>query len=1046
MKKFFFLMLPLLLSALSFAAFDNGHFNYGRQWAGSLTASDVSNKGLSHIAIWLGDNDKYNEYWEGAMMGVCKQANLTPVIYAYVIAEYDKDQGHTDCDMGNPNHCTNGAETIRKSWGNIIARYKSYAEGIAKDYGTSNPTVWLIEPDFIQYSRSGDSIDTRFSQVGGGIPDDSLAGYYFNSIVSTIKTALPNAKIAVDISPWLNDFIRVWYSKFDKSKVDYLFTSGGRTQGDNARIRGDNNNNLTWSGARSAMGGKPIIADDGYGVGGQSNGDYIEWLNINNLSARVQDGVIGLTIPEPADTLYKFAKRYNISITVQSSSSSTQSSSSMSSSSMSSSSSKVRTVFELTSGNVPQTVTAGDEISPIVYRYENLTKVSAAVLSGLSGTRDSDKKTYTISGRIPEGASDGQYEMQLTVTGPDTNFVVKPVINVKHKPVVTSVEVTSNATQTVTAGDSIKPIVFKYANIKNYSVSKPSGFVVDVDQSAQEITVRGLLDDNLNDQELTVKVDVTGLDNSASASAKITVKHKPAMIAYEVVGGNADRTVTAGEVIEPIVYSYKNVRNFKLSGIPKGLNGVLNQDAKTYTISGTVPDSLTDYEYTYTISMTGIDNDSTATGKITVKHRPALPVFELTSGNADQTVTAGNEIEPIVFKIQNVTEVKASGLPAGLTGVINKSYTTYTIWGTVADSLTAYVYDYRIAVTGVDGNTSAAGKITVVERSSSSVASSSSEKSSSSEESSSSSLESSSSEESSSSVESSSSETPSSSSVVTPPLSSSSASVSSSSAVESSSSEVPPSSSSEIPSSSSVDVSSNSEESSSSEQSSSSEEPVSSSSVEESSSSDANQIVVTGSLNQTVAAGGTFETITFSNVQSFNRDTWNIWFFDFKRSGDVVTVEGSVHVGFPVGKAVETVTVNGQKYEITFVVTAPESSSSVASSSSSAPSSSSVVTPPPSSSSASVSSSSAVESSSSVSPTLVMSRASSPLSMVVAGRTLHVSGANDISVEVFDMQGRPLMAIAHVKGAVNLESLHQGNVVIRLRTGSSTLVRRIVVK
>mgnify|MGYP003482296457 FL=1 len=108
MKKLFYLLLPLLLSALSFAAFDNGKFNYGRQWAGNLTAGDVSDKGLSHIAIWLGDNEKYNEYWEGTMMGVCKEANLTPVIYAYVIAEYDKDQGHTDCDMGNPNHCTNG--------------------------------------------------------------------------------------------------------------------------------------------------------------------------------------------------------------------------------------------------------------------------------------------------------------------------------------------------------------------------------------------------------------------------------------------------------------------------------------------------------------------------------------------------------------------------------------------------------------------------------------------------------------------------------------------------------------------------------------------------------------------------------------------------------------------------------------------------------------------------------------------------------------------------------------------------------------------------
>ena len=209
---------------------------------------------------------------------------------------------------------------------------------------------------------------------------------------------------------------------------------------------------------------------------------------------------------------------------------------------------------------------------------------------------------------------------------------------------------------------------------------------------------------------------------------------------------------------------------------------------------------------------------------------------------------------------------------------------------------------------------------------------------------------------------------------------------------------------------------------------------------------------MTGSLKQTVALGAQFETITFSNVQTFNRDTWNIWFLDFKRAGDVVTLEGSVHVGFPVGTAVEAVTVNGQKYEITFVVVKAESSSSVASSSSFAPSSSSE--PAVSSSSKASSSSVAPESSSSVepesssseSPTLTVSRVSSPLSVNVAGRTLHVAGASDMSVEVFDMQGRPLMGLSHVKGAVGLEQLHQGSYIVRLSAGSNSLVRRIVVK
>ena len=308
MFRLLFSVVFLLLNTVAFAAFDECRFNYGRQWQNSFNENtDFSGKGLSHLAIWIGDNDNYNQYWEGSMVRAAKKNNLTPVFYAYVIAEYDKDQGNQDCDVGSPNHCTNGAETIRNKWSNIISRYRSYAQGVAQDFGTSGTTIWLIEPDFFQYSVSGDNHDTRFNQVGGGIPDADLCGKYFNDIVSTIKSALPNAKIAVDISPWLNDGLVTWYANFDKSKVDYLFSSGGRTQGDQERMRSDNNNLVTWAFASSAMGGKKLIADDGYGVGGASNNDYGDWLNVSNLNNRISDGVIGLTIQEPNDSYYTFA-------------------------------------------------------------------------------------------------------------------------------------------------------------------------------------------------------------------------------------------------------------------------------------------------------------------------------------------------------------------------------------------------------------------------------------------------------------------------------------------------------------------------------------------------------------------------------------------------------------------------------------------------------------------------------------------------------------------------------------------------------------------
>ena len=336
MKKAFALALSLL-AAFAFAAFDESHFNYGRQWKGELKGVNLSGKGLSHLAMYIGDGsrDIYNPYWEGEMLQAAKTYNLTPVFYAYVIAEWDKHLGYVDCDMGSPNHCTNGAQTIRTQWSTILSRYTEMAQGVAKDFGTSGTTIWLIEPDFFQYSASGDA-RSNFDQVGGGIPDDSLCGTRFNQIVAAIKQYLPNAKIAVDISPWLNGDIVGWYANFDQSKVDYLFSSGGRTQGDQSRIRSDNNNLLTWAQASAAMGGKKIIADDGYGVGGGSNNDYQDWMNVNNLNNRISDGVIGITIQDPGDAFYEFAAQHPISLGGgggNSSSSTAQSSSSRPSSS-----------------------------------------------------------------------------------------------------------------------------------------------------------------------------------------------------------------------------------------------------------------------------------------------------------------------------------------------------------------------------------------------------------------------------------------------------------------------------------------------------------------------------------------------------------------------------------------------------------------------------------------------------------------------------------------------------------------------------------------
>ncbi len=122
-----------------------------------------------------------------------------------------------------------------------------------------------------------------------------MMGVYFKQIVDTIKAYLPDAKIAIDISPWVSDWdslgLSKWFSHFDMSQVDYVSTSGGRTLANSERIRGANK--LTWNKLYETL-KKPILADVGYSAGGKGTGHAELWDNIANLDARAKDGVVGV--------------------------------------------------------------------------------------------------------------------------------------------------------------------------------------------------------------------------------------------------------------------------------------------------------------------------------------------------------------------------------------------------------------------------------------------------------------------------------------------------------------------------------------------------------------------------------------------------------------------------------------------------------------------------------------------------------------------------------------------------------------------------------
>jgi hypothetical protein len=203
-----------------------------------------------------------------------------------------------DFNVGTPNLCESGASRLRDAAvkNSILAVYEDYAKGTATDWGTQKPVVWLMEPDFYQYAQPG-------SQSGNPL-SFSEASKLMNELIDKVKSHLPNAIFSLDISPWTTDQgqTQAYYKSFSLERFTYLHTSGGESRPEggvgSATIT---NNKMTYKEIFDLV-KKPIIADCGYGVGGEATGHNEAWDNVGNLNNRIADGVIAVSQANPKAT------------------------------------------------------------------------------------------------------------------------------------------------------------------------------------------------------------------------------------------------------------------------------------------------------------------------------------------------------------------------------------------------------------------------------------------------------------------------------------------------------------------------------------------------------------------------------------------------------------------------------------------------------------------------------------------------------------------------------------------------------------------------
>ena len=384
---------------------------------------------------------------------------------------------------------------------------------------------------------------------------------------------------------------------------------------------------------------------------------------------------------------------------------------------------------QVLSGELSQTVYAGDEIKPVKILYEN-TGLGEDAVPEYSSTNFLEKfglsKRWTkgpaceIAGEMRDDIPAGTYDAFIVVKDADGKFAKTEFeFTVLEKEETLSLKwnkSSGDVNQEVTAGKSITPIVFDYEGITSYSVSGlPSGLVKNIDEKKHKIMIVGSVNSDVMSGDYEYKVTVKNdQGDEKSLSGTIVVESGKARTSIKLVSEKARQEVLAGNEIEPVVFEFANVHvdeslsSFKFEGSLKG-SFAYSVEGNKLTCSGTVDENLKGGLYTIRIIAIGENNNDTAFANVDVIHK-SVETKVYVIENETQSLTAGDSIKPIVFKVEHGSNPELTNFPGGYG--LKKDGNTVTITGLVEENAKG-PYEVVLTVTGADNNASAKATINV---------------------------------------------------------------------------------------------------------------------------------------------------------------------------------------------------------------------------------------------------------------------------------------------------------------------------------------------
>ena len=313
---------------------------------------------------------------------------------------------------------------------------------------------------------------------------------------------------------------------------------------------------------------------------------------------------------------------------------------------------------QVLSGELAQTVYAGDDIEPVKILYEN-TGLDENSVPEYSSTNFLENfglsKRWTmgpvceIAGEMRSDIAAGTYKAYILVQDDEGKFAKTEFeFTVLEKEKTLSLkwnESSGDVNQEVTAGKSITPIVFDYEGITSYSVSGlPSGLVKNIDEKKHKIMIVGSVNSDVMSGDYEYKVTVKNdQGDEKSVSGTIAVVGGQARTSIKLFSDNTSQEVLAGNEIEPVVFQFANVRvdeslsSFKFEGSLKG-SFAYSVEGNKLTCSGTVNKNSLAGLYTIRIIAIGENNNDTAFANVNVTRESV----ESSSSVAESSSSAGS--------------------------------------------------------------------------------------------------------------------------------------------------------------------------------------------------------------------------------------------------------------------------------------------------------------------------------------------------------------------------------------------------------------------